>query len=199
MPFGTWAAIRLGGIAAVLALASITATAAHAAGPPQELKWHELMPPAQPKSLKSKSLVAGMSPADPSNPHGAGSAPQVPEGRWMSRPLPPTGEPEEAAPVVESLDGKRVRIEGYIVPLDFEATRVKEFLLVKTYGACIHVPPPPANQIIYVKADNAFEMKAPAFDFVSVTGILKIMRTSTLAEAGYGLEAEKVELRKEQP
>ena len=54
----------------------------------------------------------------------------------------------------QSLDGKRVHIGGYVVPLDFEATTVKEFLLVPFVGACIHVPPPPANQIVYVKVEQ---------------------------------------------
>ena len=44
------------------------------------------------------------------------------------------------------------------MPLDFESTTVKEFLLVPFVGACIHVPPPPANQIIYVKSDKGFEI-----------------------------------------
>ena len=60
--------------------------------------------------------------------------------------------------MVKELDGKRVRIGGYVVPLDFEATNVKEFLLVPFVGACIHVPPPPPNQIIYVKSAKGFDV-----------------------------------------
>ena len=109
----------------------------------------------------------------------------------MSTPSQPRG----PAPVVESLDGKRVRIGGYVVPLDFEATTVKEFLLVPFVGACIHVPPPPANQIIYVKSDEGFGVKG-SFDPVYVTGTLKVTSTSTgLADAGYSIVAEKVEVR----
>ena len=63
--------------------------------------------------------------------------------------------------VVAELNGKRVRIGGYVVPLDFEATTIKEFLLVPFVGACIHVPPPPANQIVYVKADKGFADHRP--------------------------------------
>ena len=98
-------------------------------------------------------------------------------------------------PVVESLDGKRVHIGGYVVPLDFDATRVKEFLLVPFVGACIHVPPPPANQIVYVKAEQGFDVKG-TFDPVWVTGTLTVTPAFTgLAEAGYSLDAEKVEPR----
>ena len=97
--------------------------------------------------------------------------------------------------MVQGLDGKRVHIGGYVVPLDFEATRVKEFLLVPFVGACIHVPPPPANQIVYVKTEQGFDVQG-TFDPVWVTGTLKVTPAFTgLAEAGYILTAEKVEPR----
>jgi hypothetical protein len=97
---------------------------------------------------------------------------------------------------VAALDGKRVRIGGYVVPLDFDATRVKEFLLVPFVGACIHVPPPPANQIVYVKSERGFDVSG-AFEPVWVTGTLKVASAFTgLAEAGYSLDAETVEHRR---
>jgi hypothetical protein len=84
-----------------------------------------------------------------------------------------------------------------VVPLDFDATKVKEFLLVPFVGACIHVPPPPPNQIIYVKAADAFEI-AGQFDPVYVTGTLKTAGQSTgLAVTGYTIEAAQVATRKE--
>ena len=58
--------------------------------------------------------------------------------------------------VVESLNGTKVRIPGYVVPLDFNAeSEHKEFLLVPYCGACLHTPPPPPNQILFVKANPA--------------------------------------------
>ena len=109
----------------------------------------------------------------------------------------PTRTSAAPVPVVESLTGKRVHIGGYIVPLDFEATRITDFLLVPFVGACIHVPPPPANQIIYVKIDQGFDVRG-SFDPVWVTGTLKVTPTFTgLAEAGYSIEADKVDLRPE--
>jgi hypothetical protein len=53
--------------------------------------------------------------------------------------------------IVEELNGQRVRIPGYLLPLEVSATKVTEFLLVPYIGACIHVPPPPPNQIVHVK------------------------------------------------
>jgi hypothetical protein len=102
---------------------------------------------------------------------------------------------EQPPQVVAALNGQHVKIGGYVVPLDFESTSVKEFLLVPFVGACIHVPPPPANQIVYVKADKGFEI-AGQFDPVWVTGTLKTETAFTgVADAGYSLDAESVERR----
>lgn len=176
---------------ALLAVLTISGTAlaqlALAGEPALELGWSQLIPPAPPKS--PKSFLSG-------RPDNMGSpAPQSPEARWMST---PAGQPNHVPPaVVGSLDGKRVHIGGYIVPLDFDATQVKEFLLVPFVGACIHVPPPPANQIIYVKSAKGFDVKG-TFDPVYVTGKLTTTVAFTgLAEAGYSLDAELVEPRKE--
>jgi len=58
--------------------------------------------------------------------------------------------------VVKDLDGKRIRVPGYVVPFDFNADQeYTEFLLVPYFGACLHTPPPPPNQIILVKAETA--------------------------------------------
>ncbi len=58
--------------------------------------------------------------------------------------------------VVEAFDGQTIRLPGYIVPLNFDiGDRYTEFLLVPYFGACLHLPPPPPNQIVYVRADPA--------------------------------------------
>ena len=161
---------------------------------PIELQWHQLVPPAPPRP--PKSFLAGRGPVDLGKLGGPDddtlAPPPLPEGRWMSTPVRKEAMP---APVVESLGGKRVHIGGYVVPLNFDATRVTDFLLVPFVGACIHVPPPPANQIIYVKIEQGFDVQG-TFDPVWVTGTLKVAPTFTdLADAGYSLEAEKVESR----
>jgi hypothetical protein len=162
-----------------------------------DLSWAHLVPPAaQTHTLKSKSFLGGARP--PLGPDGAEPTPpaQSPEAPWMSSrsQQPDTNEPPA---VVAELDGKRIRIGGYVVPLDFDATKVKEFLLVPFVGACIHVPPPPPNQIIYVKAADAFEIGGQ-FDPVYVTGTLKTLRQFTgLAATGYTIESADVKARKE--
>jgi hypothetical protein len=68
-----------------------------------------------------------------------------------------------------ALNGKLVRIPGYLLPLEFSGKAVSEFLLVPWVGACIHTPPPPPNQIIHVRTGKAFEMSS-IFMPVWVTG-----------------------------
>ena len=103
--------------------------------------------------------------------------------------------------VVDSLNGEVVRIPGYALPLEFVETGVTEFLLVPYLGACIHTPPPPRNQIVYVRLSKAYKLDdiyAPVF----ITGRLRTQgatRKLTYVDGqadiatGYTLEATLVE------
>ena len=98
------------------------------------------------------------------------------------------------APVVQALDGKRVRLPGFVVPLDLEPGKIAEFLLVPYYGACIHVPPPPANQTVFVRMPEGQPLEGEMFDTIWVEGTLSVTpTTSELAEAGYRIDATRVE------
>ena len=178
-------------VAAVAAAALLGSV--HAAEDPRELKWAELMPPIKAAPpVKPKTFFADSTPAPADGP----PPPPLAEGSWMSvkRRQPGNDQPPR---VVTALNGTRVKIGGYVVPLDFESTTVKEFLLVPFVGACIHVPPPPANQIVYVKTDKGFEVQG-TFDPVTVTGTIKTETAFTgIADAGYSINAETVEPRKE--
>ena len=161
-----------------------------------ELKWAQLVPPkATPAAEPSapKTFFSNM----PAKGDGNDAAPAPPftEGKFMSMKRRQPGGDRPPA-VVPDLNGKLVSIGGYIVPLDFENTTIKEFLLVPYVGACIHVPPPPANQIIYVKSEKGIEITAQ-FDPVTVRGTLKTETAFTgLADAGYSLTADSVEILK---
>ncbi|MFS1416876.1 DUF3299 domain-containing protein [Vibrio sp. 10N.286.49.B1] len=91
------------------------------------------------------------------------------------------------------LNGSTVKIPGFVVPLEGDEDTVTEFLLVPYFGACIHVPPPPPNQIIYVK----FKQGAPVhrlWDVIYVVGTLKTETVnSELAETGYLIEGLSIE------
>jgi hypothetical protein len=100
----------------------------------------------------------------------------------------------DQAPVVQELDGRRVRLPGFLVPLEMDAETIGEFLLVPYYGACIHVPPPPANQTVYVQTAEGNAYRGELFDTVWVTGTLKVEHQSNeLAEAGYQIQDARVE------
>ena len=98
------------------------------------------------------------------------------------------------APVVKELNGKRVKLPGFVVPLEMDTKTIGEFLLVPYYGACIHVPPPPSNQTVHVVTQAGKPYKGQLFDTVWVTGTLKVQSLSSeLADAGYRIDATKVE------
>jgi hypothetical protein len=100
----------------------------------------------------------------------------------------------ENAPVVKSLDNKMVRLRGFMVTLEGDGKAISEFLLVPFFGACIHVPPPPSNQIVLVRTGRKPFRFNQTFDMVSVTGRLRTERASNeLASASYVLEATQVE------
>ena len=76
--------------------------------------------------------------------------------------------------VVKELDGQDVRMPGYLLPLEITDGKVTEFLLVPYVGACIHVPPPPPNQIVHVKLDPEDGLKSGnLIDPVWVIGKIK--------------------------
>lgn len=95
--------------------------------------------------------------------------------------------------VRDELNGSKVKIPGFVIPLEGDDKVVTEFLLVPYFGACIHVPPPPPNQIIYVK----FEKGAPIqqlWDVIYVVGTLRTQYIShDMAEVGYLLEGIALE------
>ena len=74
--------------------------------------------------------------------------------------------------VNEALIGQEIRIPGYVLPLEMRDRKAVEFLLVPTVGACIHTPPPPANQLIHVVHPEGIEIKG-LYDAVWVTGIMQ--------------------------
>ncbi len=97
------------------------------------------------------------------------------------------------APTNPEINGKAVRIPGYIIPLDQNSEGVKEMLLVPYYGACIHSPPPPSNQIIHVLLPQRVQGMR-SMDTVWARGTLQISRSdSSMAASSYLMEAEKVE------
>jgi len=96
------------------------------------------------------------------------------------------------APVSTALNGTRVRIAGFVVPLEGQRGEVSEFLLVPYFGACIHTPPPPPNQIIHVNPAQPLKSEA-ASEAVWVSGILETVRSETgMGNASYRMRGVTV-------
>lgn len=90
---------------------------------------------------------------------------------------------------LKRLDGQRVRIPGFVVPLDDAQEEGAEFLLVPYYGACVHTPPPPPNQMAFVTMQGGRSIKLALFDAVWMEGTLRIVNyDSPYGSVGYTIE-----------
>lgn len=141
----------------------------------KELTWEGLVPKNWDPSQMMKGLDLGsLSDSDPR----AMEALEKMRKAWSE------------APVEPSLNGARVRIAGFLVPLDAQRGQVKEFLLVPYFGACIHTPPPPANQIIHAVAVKPLK-EVQVMSAVWVSGTLETARSTTeFGDSGYRLKAD---------
>ncbi len=93
---------------------------------------------------------------------------------------------------LRALNGKRIRVPGFIVPLDDFQDVVKEFLLVPYFGACVHLPPPPPNQIVYVRMRGG-RQKVSLFEPVWIEGVLMVKQVQSIYGAvGFQLVAERI-------
>jgi len=107
---------------------------------------------------------------------------------------------ENNSKLVQDLNGKNVRIPGYVLPTEFSGDKVVEFLLVPYVGACVHSPAPPANQMVHVMVVDGFTSEG-MFAPVWVTGqISTAMSTQSISltdgttevEAGYQIKASDI-------
>jgi hypothetical protein len=98
----------------------------------------------------------------------------------------------DSAPTNPALQGVAVRIAGYVVPLEETRAGLTEFLLVPYFGACIHSPPPPANQIIHVRPRNPVPGLS-TMDTVWITGPLTLQRADNeMGVSGYRIDGAGV-------
>ena len=181
-------------VAALVAAAGLLAGGpACAAPPPRELSWEQLIPAASRPAVTPEGIIQHGQLAGPDRARESFRARVAGTKPPLDRSSPPAPQPASGE-VVPELDGERVRIRGFAVPVAFDGAKVKEFLLVPYAGACIHVPPPPANQIVLIEAATPLDMDPSPFTVVTVTGTLRATALSTeLASVGYLLTAERVE------
>ena len=158
----------------LLALLLLVATPLWAAEP-KELTWSEMIPPDAPPEAPDMTPLHDLSQM--------GSMEAAPAAK---QDLP-------NAPVVPALDGQLIRLPGYIVPLEVsEDGRTTDFLLVPYFGACIHVPPPPSNQIVHVTSKEGVKLDE-LYQPYWIVGALQVKAsTSELADAGYQMDAQRI-------
>lgn len=100
--------------------------------------------------------------------------------------------------VVPSFDTENIRLPGFVVPLEFdESFVVTEFFLVPYFGACLHMPPPPPNQIVYVKHSEGIKLESTQQPYW-VSGVLTTKdEVNDLAHAAYSMVASDVSIYEE--
>ena len=130
-----------------------------------EITWEDLMPEGEDELLETlyvefyqefeRNLVRNSTPLSQATTQETDVSSLISEGSAAD-----TMEQIGTFNVVKDFDGKRIRVPGYVVPFDFNAdAEHKEFLLVPYFGACLHTPPPPPNQIIFVRSDVAAKIE----------------------------------------
>jgi hypothetical protein len=98
-----------------------------------------------------------------------------------------------ASKKLNDLDGKEIRIPGFMVPLEDNQKKVTEFLLVPTPQACIHVPPPLPNQMVHVQMEPGHESEA-AFGPIWIYGVFKIHSSRHMyGESSFIMSGLKIE------
>ncbi len=159
------------GLFVLLALFGLS-LAGHAADTPIDIQWGDLVPEGASNPDDMNALLGIHDPAD---------APIV--GQSVI----------DEGQVVTAYNDKTIRMPGYLLPLDFGSEGSKQFLLVPYVGACIHVPPPPPNQIVLVTTEKPYQSQG-LFEPVWVTGLFNAAVTSTeYAEVAYALSARDIE------
>ncbi|MEY4932458.1 MAG: hypothetical protein RLZZ403_778 [Pseudomonadota bacterium] len=164
-------------LAPTAAVEAQTATKAAGTEKVVDVDWLELLP----ENERARGVAAAPPPGHNFLDDGGATLPQ-----------------EMSFAVNPALDGTLVRLPGFVVPLDLDAKgQVTEFFLVPYYGACIHYPPPPPNQIVYVIPPKPFKLPTLTTPYW-VTGRLRTAgKTSRVGAAAYTVSAQSMEIYKD--
>lgn len=153
------------------ALASIALPQVALARTPIEITWDDLIPPGVPYSE-----IIGEGVMDERN------------DIWL-----PIFD-ANATKLNPTLDGAYIKMPGFIIPIELSAEGVTDFVLVPYVGACIHTPPPPPNQLVFVTTETPWP-NDDLWEAVWVTGEMQHdIQTTEVAETGYALKAEEMEV-----
>lgn len=156
----------------------------------REIQWTDLLPP--------DDLEALMNPPDYLDDIVDGS-PEDQLLNEMTAKLPRSGEDRyqqalASTKVRQEYDKQNIKIPGFIVPLEFDDNLiVTEFFLVPFFGACIHVPPPPPNQIIYIQFEQGIRLDN-MYDPFYIEGklIIDTHDAGGMGKASYSMDAYRI-------
>ncbi len=140
------------------------------AASPREISWDDLIPPGVPYAE-----IIGTGEIDAIN------------DTWLPE------FDENATKLNEDLNGAYIKMPGYVLPIDMTTAGVTSFIMVPYVGACIHTPPPPANQLVFVDSKKPWPSDQ-LWDAVWVTGRMRHeLQSTSIADIGYALEADLIE------
>lgn len=141
------------------------------AAAPKEISWEDLIPPGVPYGE-----IIGQGEVDAIN------------DRWLPE------FDENATKLNAALNGAYIKMPGYVLPIDLSTDGVTSFIMVPYVGACIHTPPPPANQLVFVDTAKPWPSDQ-LWDPVWVTGQIRHeLQSTTIADIGYAMTAEMIEV-----
>ncbi|AFJ03618.1 hypothetical protein Q7C_2493 [Methylophaga frappieri] len=101
--------------------------------------------------------------------------------------------------VVADFDNRDIRLPGFIVPVNMDAEqRATEFFLVPYFGACIHLPPPPPNQIIYVYHEAGIQIDEIYTPYWVEGRLSTTLTENDLAVSAYAMQAENITIYTEE-
>lgn len=146
----------------------------HAAPPPLNLTWRDLVPAAERAAYSQ--------------------GPSAAYHDYLGGESGPAAEQPMAYTINAELNGRIVRMPGFIVPLDVtEGGKVTVFFLVPFFGACIHVPPPPPNQIVYVTFDEGIALNSMEEAYWITGQMSTTVSTTDLGVSAYSIAASRVD------
>lgn len=140
----------------LVALISLLAPTSSEAAQYREVEWTELMP--------KEDLAALLDPPDFLNGIEDGSQQDsvsaLNQREITDQKAKRYREALSSTQPIAEFDQQAIRIPGYIVPLaQNEERRVTSFFVVPYFGACLHMPPPPPNQILFVNYNDGIELQ----------------------------------------
>jgi len=166
----------------------------------QITEWTDLMPPLDLAALENQVIDHEQT------PDGSGA------GVWESEDLIGSeidswGNPQDdsaqdayenalvSTRTVDELNGKNIKLPGFIVPLEFDDDQtITQFFLVPYFGACIHLPPPPPNQMVLVDYPEGLQMEALYTPFW-ISGKLSIQIVENeVGISAYAMEMDSLEV-----